>query len=59
MLAALPPLSSARPPVRLAPAPPRPRRAEKFKDETRKMVGIMVEMERNYITAEYFRTIQV
>lgn len=33
--------------------------AEKFKDETRKMVGIMVEMERNYITAEYFRTIQM
>ena len=28
-------------------------------EETRKMVGIMVEMERNYITAEYFRTIQV
>jgi hypothetical protein len=23
------------------------------------MVGIMVEMERNYITAEYFRTIQM
>jgi hypothetical protein len=28
-------------------------------EETRKMVLIMVEMERNYITAEYFRTIQV
>jgi GTPase SAR1 family protein len=32
---------------------------DKFKDETRHMVGIMVEMERNYITAEYFRTIQM
>ena len=32
---------------------------ERFKEETRRMVGIMVEMERNYITAEYFRTIQV
>lgn len=32
---------------------------EKFKEETRHMVGIMVEMERNYITAEYFRTIQM
>lgn len=32
---------------------------EKFKEETRKMVGIMVEMERNYITAEYFRSIQM
>ena len=30
-----------------------------FRDETRKMVNIMVEMERNYITAEYFRTIQM
>lgn len=35
------------------------RALEKFRDETRKMVGIMVEMERNYITAEYFRTIQM
>ena len=35
------------------------RALEKFKEETRKMVNIMVEMERNYITAEYFRTIQV
>lgn len=34
------------------------RALEKFKDETRRMVSIMVEMERNYITAEYFRTIQ-
>ena len=32
---------------------------DKFKDETRHMVGIMVEMERNYTTAEYFRTIQM
>jgi len=32
---------------------------DKFKDETRHMVGIMVEMERGYITAEYFRTIQM
>jgi GTPase SAR1 family protein len=32
---------------------------EAFKDETRRMVGVMVEMERNYITAEYFRTIQM
>jgi hypothetical protein len=32
---------------------------DKFKDETRQMVSIMVEMERNYITADYFRTIQV
>jgi hypothetical protein len=30
-----------------------------FREETRKMVNIMVEMERNYITAEYFRTIQM
>ncbi len=30
-----------------------------LQEETRKMVNIMVEMERNYITAEYFRTIQV
>ncbi|KAI7841316.1 hypothetical protein COHA_004935 [Chlorella ohadii] len=35
------------------------RALEKFKEETRKMVSIMVEMERNYITAEYFRTIQM
>lgn len=35
------------------------RSLELFKDETRKMVNIMVEMERNYITAEYFRTIQM
>ena len=32
---------------------------DKFKEETRQMVGIMVEMERGYITAEYFRTIQM
>lgn len=32
---------------------------DKFRDDTRNMVGIMVEMERNYITAEYFRTIQM
>jgi len=32
---------------------------EKFREETRNMVGIMVEMERGYITAEYFRTIQM
>lgn len=32
---------------------------DKFRDETRQMVSIMVEMERNYITAEYFRTIQM
>lgn len=30
-----------------------------MQEDTRKMVSIMVEMERNYITAEYFRTIQV
>eukprot|EP00887_Chlorella_sp_A99_P000725 scaffold5.g725.t1 len=35
------------------------RALERFKEETRKMVGIMVEMERNYITADYFRTIQM
>lgn len=35
------------------------RALEKFKEDTRKMVSIMVEMERNYITAEYFRTIQM
>ena len=35
------------------------RALERFKEETRRMVNIMVEMERNYITAEYFRTIQV
>ena len=32
---------------------------DKFREETKRMVGIMVEMERNYITAEYFRTIQM
>lgn len=35
------------------------RSLERFKDDTRRMVGVMVEMERNYITAEYFRTIQM
>jgi hypothetical protein len=32
---------------------------EAFRDETRRMVGVMVEMERGYITAEYFRAIQM
>lgn len=32
---------------------------EKFKDETRHLVGLMVDMERQYITAEYFRALQV
>ncbi|KAL6777453.1 DRP1 [Auxenochlorella protothecoides x Auxenochlorella symbiontica] len=35
------------------------RALERFKEETRRMVNIMVEMERNYITAEYFRAIQM
>ena len=30
-----------------------------LQEDTRKMVNIMVEMERNYITAEYFRSLQV
>jgi GTPase SAR1 family protein len=30
-----------------------------YREETKKMVNMMVEMERNYITAEYFRTIQM
>ncbi|PSC76903.1 dynamin-related 1E-like [Micractinium conductrix] len=35
------------------------RSLEAFKEDTRKMVNIMVEMERNYITAEYFRSLQM
>jgi dynamin 1-like protein len=32
---------------------------EAFRDDTRRMVGIMVEMERSYITADYFRALQM